>query len=246
MMQRTQGLVIRVSDWSETSRLATIWTRDFGKLRVLAKGGRRLKSNFEIALDLLNWCSIVVIRKSPGAMDLLIEAQVLEGFPELRRQLPALYAGYYLAELLGEGTMDDDPHPNLLDEAVGALRDFGEAGERLGLRVASFELALLSELGYRPRLTHCVDCGRSIEPAEGLYYHPVAGGMICPGCRERRRGGMFLTGVVWHRLQELLANPRAWRLGPTESRAVRVVTESAITHWLGRRPRLSPYLASWR
>src|SRR5437660_3257955 len=102
--EKALGLVVRTYDCSETSRIATIWTRELGKVRVLAKGGRRLKSNFESALDLLTLCSIVLLRKSSGTLDLLTEAQVVQRFPQLRRQLPAFYAATYVAELLGEGT----------------------------------------------------------------------------------------------------------------------------------------------
>ena len=94
------ALVLRTTDWSETSRIATLWTREFGKVRALAKGGRRLKSNFENALDLLTVCSIVFLRKSSGSLDLLTEAQVVQRFPRLRTDLAALYAAYYVAELL--------------------------------------------------------------------------------------------------------------------------------------------------
>jgi DNA repair protein RecO (recombination protein O) len=104
MSEKSLALVIRTADWSETSRIATMWTRDFGKVRVLAKGGRRLKSNFEIALDLLTVCSMVFLRKSSGGLDLLTEAQVVERFPHLRSDLRALYAGYYIAELLSDWT----------------------------------------------------------------------------------------------------------------------------------------------
>src|ERR1700726_1488340 len=102
--EKAQALVLRTTDWSETSRIATLWTRELGKVRVLAKGGRRLKSNFESALDLLTLCSIVFLRKSSGGLDLLTEAQVTERFPRLRTELPALYAAYYIAELLSDWT----------------------------------------------------------------------------------------------------------------------------------------------
>src|SRR5688572_33104694 len=103
------ALVIRFTDYSETSRIVTLYTRELGKVRGLAKGGRRLKSNFEVALDLLTLCDIVLIRKSSG-LDLLTEARVRERFPQLRSDLAALYAGYYIAELLGDWTQDHDPH----------------------------------------------------------------------------------------------------------------------------------------
>src|ERR1700757_2081463 len=123
--EKAVALVLRTTDWSETSRIATLWTREFGKVRALAKGGRRLKSNFESALDLLTVCSIVFLRKSSGSLDLLTEAQVVQRFPRLRADLGALYAAYYVAELLADWTEDYDPHPALFDEALATLRAVG-------------------------------------------------------------------------------------------------------------------------
>src|SRR5260370_23982154 len=98
------AVVLGTTDWSETSRIATLWTYELGKVRVLAKGGRRLRSAFENALDLLTVCSIVFLRKSSGSLDLLTEAQVITRYPLLRTDLTALYAGYYVAELLSDWT----------------------------------------------------------------------------------------------------------------------------------------------
>src|SRR5205814_4196764 len=106
----------------------TRFTREFGKVRALAKGGRRLRSNFEVAFDLLTVCRIVFLRKAHGGLDLLTEAQMVERFPVLRQNLPALYAGYYVAELLADGTQDYDPHPPLFDAAIETLRGLGERG----------------------------------------------------------------------------------------------------------------------
>src|SRR4051794_17319555 len=183
------ALVVRTTDWSETSRIATMFTREFGRVRVLAKGGRRLKSNFEVALDLLTVCRIVLLRKSSGGLDLLTEAQVAERFPALRTSLPALYAAYYVAELLAEGAEDYDPHPALFDAALDALRDLGTAGAQSGRRLAAFELTWLRERGYSPALTACAACGR---PAgDRPAFSAAAGGVVCPECRpaQRERGG---------------------------------------------------------
>ncbi|MBX9626333.1 MAG: DNA repair protein RecO [Gemmataceae bacterium] len=124
--EKALALVVRGTDWSETSRITTLFTREFGKVRGLAKGGRRLKSSFEVAFDLLTVCRVVFLRKASGGLDLLTEAQLAEQFPALRRDLHALNAGYYVAELLADGTQDYDPHPDLFDAALGALRGLGE------------------------------------------------------------------------------------------------------------------------
>src|SRR5947208_2722514 len=128
--EKATALVLRTTDYSETSKIATLWTREFGKVRVLAKGGRRLKSRFESALDLLTLCSIVLLRKSSGGLDLLTEAQVIQRFPGLTLHLPALYGAYYVAELLEAGTEENDPHPVLFDHAVATLGALSEAREK--------------------------------------------------------------------------------------------------------------------
>src|ERR1051325_10432119 len=128
-LEKATALVIRGSDFSETSRIVTLWTREFGKVRALAKGGRRLKSNFDVAFDLLTVCRVMFIRKAHGGLDLLTEARLEEQFPALRQDLQALYAGYYVAELLADGTQDYDPHPPLFDAAVATLRRLGARRE---------------------------------------------------------------------------------------------------------------------
>src|SRR5512136_1851975 len=111
--EKTSAIVIRAVDFSETSLIVTLFTRDFGKIGALAKGARRLKSPFESALDLLALCRIVFLHKSSEALDLMTEAKLVRRFRPPGRSLPALYAAYYVAELLGAMTDDDDPHPEL-------------------------------------------------------------------------------------------------------------------------------------
>jgi len=184
--EKALALVVRGTDWSETSRIVTLFTREFGKVRGLAKGGRRLKSNFDIAFDLLNVCSVVFLRKAHGGLDLLTEARAVERFPALRQNLQSLYAGYYVAELLADGTQDYDPHPALFDAALETLRGLGKDHQKApaavaagapGLAIAqnvldsliSFELVWLRELGYSPRLDACSSCGAdAVSPGAGV------------------------------------------------------------------------------
>src|SRR5438105_3041807 len=200
--EKATALVVRTVDWSETSRIATLWTREFGKVRALAKGGRRLKSNFETALDLLTLCSMVFLRKSSGSLDLLTEAQVVRRFPRLRADLPALYAGYYIAELLADWTEDYDPHPVLFDEALATLQTLGTPGAPTGVRLARFELVLLRELGYSPVLEACAACGAPVD-GRGLAFSPAAGGVVCPACQPRQRDRRPLSAEAWGALRAL-------------------------------------------
>jgi DNA repair protein RecO (recombination protein O) len=240
--EKALALVVRTSDWSETSRIVTLWTREFGKVRALAKGGRRLRSNFEVALDLLGVCSIVVLRKSSGGLDLLTEAQVAERFPRLRTDLKAMYAATYLAELLSDWTEDNDPHPALFDEALAALRDFGGEGVDTGLRLAAFELVLLRELGYSPALDRCAGCGQPRTSSGRVAFSPAGGGVLCPVCRPSQRDCRPLSGAAWRTMVQLAGSGRAEGTSPAVRREVRQVLGQYITYQMGRQPRLLPYL----
>ena len=248
----TLALVVKGNDWSETSRIVTLFGREVGKVRALAKGGRRLKSNFETALDLLNVCQIMFIRKASGGLDLLTEARVEERFPHLRSNLPALYAGYYVAELLADGTQDYDPHPALFDAALATLRSLAEpAGSdpangpgRVFRAVSTFELVWLQELGYRPRLEACVGCDRTLGPTSDdrpIGFSPTLGGVVCEACRPTARDWRPLSIGGWQSLRGLTAGTGE---SGSSRREVRALLGHAVSVVLGRRPRLLNYVES--
>jgi DNA repair protein RecO (recombination protein O) len=248
--EKATALVVRTTDWSETSRIATLWTREFGRVRVLAKGARRLKSSFDSALDLLTVCSIVLLRKSSGTLDLLTEAQVVKRFPQLRGDLQALYAGYYVAELLSEWTEDYDPHPALFDEALETLQDLGSSTDRgkqssAGMRVARFELAMLKELGYGPVLDRCAVCEKEVI-GEKLAFSSSAGGFLCPSCQAGHHDRRAVSRPAWEALQALAQSREAWKnpWRPDIRAEVRRLMGDYITYLMGKPPRLLSYLGN--
>ncbi|HEY2786252.1 MAG TPA: DNA repair protein RecO [Fimbriiglobus sp.] len=237
--EKALALVVRGTDWSETSRIATVFTREFGKVRGLAKGGRRLRSGFEIAFDLLSLCHVVFLRKASAGLDLFTEAQLVERFPNLRVDLRALYAGYYVAELLADGTQDYDPHPILFDAAVDTLRSV--TANPVAARVSRFELAWLKELGYSPRLDACAVCGAEEQLADSdgrVVYGPTAGGVLCPRCRLGARDRRPLSAAGFTGLRALVSDAPLADVTPEIRSLLGFVVSSVLT----RRPKMLDYL----
>jgi DNA repair protein RecO (recombination protein O) len=177
----------------------------------------------------------------------LTEAAPIERFGSLRRDLAALYAGYYIAELLSDLTDFHDPHPKLFDAATITLRHLGDPSLR-GRRLLRFELACLRELGLMPALDACAHCGAAVAArGESVSFGLATGGVICPACRPGQPHVATLSGSTLAAIRDLAAPGRAWRgleLGPSGSASIRATLGAVISHAIGRRPRLLPYLGA--
>lgn len=246
---RSLALVLRSVDVFETSSVVTLFTRELGKISALAKGARRLKSPLQGGLDLLGVSDIVWLHKASEALDLVTEAAPVERFASLRRDLAALYAGYYVAELLTDLTDFHDPHPKLFDAAVVTLRHLGEPALR-SRRIFRFELACLRELGLMPALDVCAHCGVAVEPVGepgggAVAFGLATGGVLCPACRPGQPHVATLSGRTIQALRALASPGGAWREldpAPATLGPVRATLGAVVSHLLGRRPRLLPFL----
>ena len=242
---RSQALVLRSFEVFETSIVATLFTRRLGKISALAKGGRRLKSPFQGGLDLLGVSDIVLLHKASEALDLLTEAAPVERFASLRSDLSALFAGYYIAELLTDLTDFHDPHPKLFDAAVVTLRHLGDSVLR-DRRLLRFELACLRELGHMPALDACAHCGVVIDATvDPVAFGLATGGVLCPVCRPGQPHVSTISGRTLGALRTLATPGNAWRdldASAATLAPVRATLGAVVSHLLGRRPRLLPYL----
>jgi DNA repair protein RecO (recombination protein O) len=243
--EKASAIVIRTVEFSETSLVVTLFTREFGKIGALAKGARRLKGPFESALDLLALCRIVFLHKSSDALDLLTEAKLLRRFRPAGHDLSGLYAGYYVAELLDQLTDDDDPHPELFDLADETLVALS-AGESVAKWVVRFELGMLRLLGHMPSLDACVECGAAVASAGRVAFGQLDGGVLCPACRGGKTQVVSVSAGVLRAMAQL-ADPdrQAWRrleIDPRSLGELRGLMNHYFTHLLGRKPKMHAYL----
>ncbi len=245
--EKTDAIVLRTIEFSETSLVVTLFTREFGKIGALAKGGRRLKGPFESALDLLALCRIVFLHKSSDALDLLTEAKLLRRFRPPGRELGSLYAGYYVAELLSGLTDEDDPHPLLFDLANETLEAL-IAGEPVPQRIVRFELGALRLLGHVPSLTSCVECAVPVKLAGRVAFGLIDGGVLCKNCRAGKKQVISVSAGALRTMTQLAdLNNQTWKrmeIKPRTLGEIRGVLNHYITHLLGRKPRMHHWLGA--
>ncbi len=243
--ESTTAIVLRTIEFSETSLIATLLTRDFGRLSVMAKGARRPKGPFEGSLDLLAVCRVVVIRKSSDTLNLLTEAKLQRRFRGAEKSLERLYGGYYIAEMLRLLTDDHDPHPDVYDLALRTLHQIDGTGD-VGSSLAYFDLQSLRMLGHTPGTDRCTNCGGDVEMKARTSLSLLTGGVICEACRPRQRQTISVRRGVIEEIKRLGSpNTELPTHVPSEFYGeLRAVLNRYIQTIVGSVPRMQPFLPS--
>ena len=153
-LEKVDALVVKSVDYSESSLILNVFTREMGKVRGIAKGARRLKNPFETSLDLLASIRLSFIRKNSDALDLFTEAKLRRRFRPTQRNFRGLYAAYYVAETPDFATQDYEPFPDLWTLADATLERLQEGGN-VAARLAYYEAGLLKSAGEFPSVRAC-------------------------------------------------------------------------------------------
>ena len=243
MFQQTEALVLRTVDFSESSLVLTLFSRNFGKIQALAKGGRRLKNPFESALDLMTHILVTFIPKRGDALDLLTESKLVRRFRPTQENYDGMYAGLYLIELLNEMTIEQEPMPELFDAAVETLTQL-ITGKSVMPTLMRFEWQLLELTGHFPSLDYCVHCDAEIDhTARRIAFAHLDGGVVCPNCRPVMQHVSIIKPDLIEAIK--LVTSDEWRVTSDEESLatpqMRALLNQYISHLIGKRPIMFDY-----
>ena len=188
-LETTEAVVLKTFNWSESSRTVVLFTRDFGKLALVDKGGRRFNGRRG---RLVPFARLEVTfyhseKESNGYIsDInLVKAYSLEQEGSLGRLAFASAACELLYQLLSERERQGGLYEYFVT-FLGMIETVGK--QALGPVFLTFFIRLLSFLGYHPSLAYCVSCGKGeAELVNGdgkLNFSAERGGMVCGSCKS--------------------------------------------------------------
>lgn len=217
----TTAIVLRTIDFSETSLIVTLLTKDLGRVSAIAKGARRLKGPFEGSLDLLSVCQIVLIAKSGDNLDLLTESKLRRRFRGGERSLLRTYAGYYVAETLRLWLDDDEPHEELFELTLATLGMIDGDGP-VAQSLLVYDCQCLRLLGHAPSTRHCTVCDvriplDPISTRNKIAFSIDGGGIVCDICRPTQSYLRMVRRETIEVLERLLAPPSESNPPPASS-----------------------------
>jgi DNA repair protein RecO (recombination protein O) len=164
------GFVLHSYPYKETSLIVDIFSRDYGRVALIAKGAKRPHSKLRGVLQTFQPLSLGWTGKSE--VRTLTAAEWIGGLLPLEKS--GLLCGFYLNELLVKLLARDDPHPALFDHYVATLNQLAH-DEPAPIVLRKFERALLSETGVAANFTMCTETGQPVDPARIYVVEPEYG-----------------------------------------------------------------------
>jgi DNA repair protein RecO (recombination protein O) len=212
--------VLHSYPFKETSLVVELFTRDFGRVAVVAKGARRPKSSLRGIL--LAFQPLLVSWSGKGELQTLVRAEWHGAYHPLKGL--SLICGFYLNELLLKLLPRHDAHERLFEAYTDTLDALDPEREPSAL-LRSFETALLRELGYAVTLDREADSGRAIA-AEQRYIYVVERGPV-PAEAPSGRNGVQLLGQT---LLDMQSGDYSNAMTQQQSKAL---MRALINHYLG-------------
>lgn len=146
----THAIVLKRSNLGEADRVVTIFSKEYGRMRVIAKGVRRVHSRRAAHLEVFSHTLLVLHRAK--TWDSISEATPIHAFPLLRGSLPKISEGYYLCELVDALTPEHQEHRDIYTLLLEAMMTLNKITQTNPVAVSGqFALELLRCLGYLAR-----------------------------------------------------------------------------------------------
>lgn len=173
---KTKGIIISDTNYSESSKILNVLTEDFGKISVIAKGCRNIKSKLRSTTSKLTYGTFHINYKE-DAISTLIEVDILNEFVNIKKSLEKIGYASYLLDLTNQVLKESNDQEifKILESSLIKINDNFDSGIITNIA----ELKYLKFLGVLPVLDHCSICGST---KDIITINGDSGGYVCKNC----------------------------------------------------------------
>jgi|SRR5579864_5840194 len=177
MLKESEAIVVRTYPFRESDLLVTLFTRNEGKVRGVARAAKKSRRRFGGALEPLTYVKVTYEDRERQELVRLDACEVLESPLATEVSYPRAVALGHVAELLDELLPDREANDAVFRLALSVLAQL--KGQEFWPAVTYFDLWMARLMGYLPDLTECLSCG-SVLNGSRAYFHALADGLMCP------------------------------------------------------------------
>ena len=239
----TDAIVLTRFDYGEADRIMTLITPGLGKIKAIAKGIRRQKSRIGGSVE--PFAELQLVLAHGRTFDVITQVSVVHPWLRLRDDLVSFGTASYIAEL-ANGTLEERHAAESVYVLLKRAYEILDAGMAPGRVARWFEMHLADELGVRPEVDRCVECGRLLEADERYRWLPPLGGVLCERCPgpplERAALSLDALKVLKAYQRQDVEALAALRLRPEVEREVEIAMRDFLAYSLDRKPRSLAFL----
>jgi DNA repair protein RecO (recombination protein O) len=185
MLEKTEAIVLKSMKYRDTSKIVAFYTKEYGKLKGIAKGARTPKNKFGSALEPMTYSMLVIYKKEHRDLHLISQCDAIDSFRNLTEDLDRMSSALAVLELVNLVTHDEERNPVLFSLILETLNALNSSLKNYGTYLSAFRLRLAAVFGYAPDFDRCLECGKPvlIDGGERQFYFNVArGAVFCNKC----------------------------------------------------------------
>lgn len=180
----TQAINLKSYNLAESDKIMVMYSRDHGIIRCVAKGIKKPTSKLSGRMETLNANKLFLAKGKK--LDIICQAELVDGFKEIRKDITKLTYAIYCAELINTfGLENDSNSAQIYDIFFETLKNISlsSSSEDTLWTVIRFKLRLMHQLGYAVELNNCVKCNEQIQ-GNYFFFSAESGGVVCRTCRN--------------------------------------------------------------
>lgn len=178
---KANAIILHSKKQGETSKIVTLYTREFGRLTVMAKGSRGIKSKYLGVLETFNYVDVVFYKKEGRGMQYLSQASIIEPLQSIHARLGKMALASIPCEVIHRGEEENHSHPKLFTLLLDTLVAIDKNDKNLRNIVRTFMMRYLTFSGFEPTLGACHSCGRE-NLGDTSYFSLLNGAYNCDKC----------------------------------------------------------------
>ncbi|MBM6619265.1 DNA repair protein RecO [Bacillus suaedaesalsae] len=178
MLQKVEGIIIRTTNYGETNKIITLFTRELGKVGVMARGARKPSSRLASVSQIFTYGYFLI--QTGSGLGTLQQGESLSSMKHIKEDIISTAYASYLVELTDKAVEDRKVNPYLFELLYQSLNYLNE-GLDTEIITMIYEIKMLQVIGLYPHLTSCVSCGVT----EGRFSFSIGqGGLLCHDCKN--------------------------------------------------------------
>lgn len=198
MLYTVEAIVIRSMDYGEGHKIITLFTKDRGKVGVIARGAKKMRSRLAALTLLFTYGEFTYYRS--GQLGNLSSGDIIASHQAIQDDIHKTAYAAYLLEMIDRMLLEQDGSAYLFEQLLAAL-DAIEADKDAQIIAHLFEMKMLTFAGYAPSLERCAACTEDVALAERMAFSVQLGGTLCERCRPKDMHPLMLSGRTLRLMQ---------------------------------------------